>query len=57
MPFNITYLSGSVSGYIASDIVRLGQYEIYSQVFGPLRPLFAKGWFLQTDDCCALFCE
>lgn len=33
-PFTINYLSGQVSGEVATDTVRLAQYEISCQIFG-----------------------
>ncbi|KAJ3889306.1 aspartic peptidase domain-containing protein [Lentinula edodes] len=33
-PFHIDYISGSVSGLVASETVSLGPYRIFSQVFG-----------------------
>ncbi|KIK63628.1 hypothetical protein GYMLUDRAFT_162371, partial [Collybiopsis luxurians FD-317 M1] len=33
-PFHIEYISGSVSGLAASEIITLGPYQLYSQVFG-----------------------
>lgn len=33
-PFTINYLSGQVSGQVATDTIRLAQYEIMNQVFG-----------------------
>lgn len=34
LAFTVDYLSGEVLGQVATDTVRLAQYEISSQVFG-----------------------
>lgn len=34
LAFTVDYLSGEVLGQVATDTVRLAQYEIASQVFG-----------------------
>ncbi|KAJ3728740.1 acid protease [Lentinula raphanica] len=34
MPFRIDYISGSVSGLVASETISLGPYRLISQVFG-----------------------